>query len=316
VKKNHQALTLLLLAFAPMGAAWSSPARALTPTSVTVTNSSSSAVYVNLVLGQPPVTPPSGCTNLGQQITLVTDPNLKFTSSISGKSVTFTPQAPGINDKGYYQMAAGETIEYQPQTLTCGSTQCIPAVTFNFFFTPAQYDGSPNNGCGGSSVFPNATSLAEASINFSINGSVGSTCPNPDAVDISAVNGINAIIGFAATGTGWPFTQGKNGGFGMNANQPGVFGWAATNCINNAGYPNPSTNCAAPANAPLAPQSGQCTTPGGSQYSPIVDPTTGTQYCDERSDPPGQCLDQRTANVTGGTIAFTFQSFYPPSASQ
>jgi hypothetical protein len=288
-------------------------AATVTPTNITVTNNSSSSVYATLVLGQPPTTNPPNCTNLGQQIQSIADSRLVFTSSVTGKKVKFTPQATGITTKGYYQMDANEVITYVPKTFTCGSSTCSPAVTFNFFFTPETYNGNPNNGCGGSTTFPNATNLAEASINFGINGSSGTGCANADATDISCVNGINAALALSLSGTAWPFTAADNGNFGSNANAPGVYGWAATNCVNSAGYPNPAANCAPPANAPRA-MNGKCTTPGGTSYAPITDTSTNIQYCAEISDvsttnPQGLCVSQRPGGVTGGTIAISFNGF-------
>lgn len=284
------------------------------PTSVSVTNSSAQAVYATLVLGQPQTVPPPNCTNLGKQIRSISDPMLVFKSSVPNKVVKFTPQAPGITTKGYYKLAPKETITYQPQTFPCGASTCSPAMTFNFFFTPSPYNGSPNNGCGGSPTFPNATNLAEASINFGINGSQGTACANADAADISVVNGLNAQLSLQMTGSSWPISSASNAKFGKNANRQGVYGWAATTCVNNAGYPNPSATCAVPKDAPKAPSSGQCTTPGGTTYAPIVDPKTGAKYCDERSDastafPQGQCLSRRPGNVTGGQVAITFSGF-------
>lgn len=279
------------------------------PTSVTVTNQSDKAVYANLVLGQPPTTLPPNCTNLGRQIKSVTDKGLAFKSSIPKKRVAFTTF--GAKDKGYYRLAPHETITYQPKVFACPSGSCSPAVTFNFFFTPKPYQGKPNNGCGGSKLLPNASNLAEASVNFGINGATGPGCANADAADISAVNGINAALALELKGAFWPFASAKNGFFGQNANQPGVFGWAATNCTNNAGYPNPSAGCAAPNNAPRAPTSGTCQTPLGTSYAAITDPTTGVQYCDERSDAAKNlCLSQRPGGVTGGTAAITFKGFF------
>ncbi|NJL29788.1 MAG: hypothetical protein HC897_18800 [Thermoanaerobaculia bacterium] len=296
---------LVLLGSAPIMAA---------PTAIAVTNSSAEAVYATLVLGQPPATPPSGCSNLGQQIQSILDPNLVFKSSVANKKVAFTPQVSGITTKGYYKLDSQETITYQPQTFSCAAGTCSPAVTFNFFFTSGPYDGNPNNGCGGSKEFPNATNLAEASVNFGINGSVGSTCANADAADISVVNGLNAQLALQLSGDSWPFTSASNANFGHNANRQGVYGWAATNCVNNAGYPNPSPSCAVPQNAPKAPASGDCVTPKGTKYAPIVDSTTKAKYCDERSDasttyPQGQCVSQRPGNVTGGQVAITFSGF-------
>ncbi|HEX8618610.1 MAG TPA: hypothetical protein VF911_13580 [Thermoanaerobaculia bacterium] len=283
------------------------------PTNLTVTNAASGPVYVNLILGQPPADPPPKCSNLGQQIKSIADPRLKFKSS-TGNTVAFKPQTANVTTKGYYRMAAGETITYVPQTFKCADGTCSPALTFNFFFTPSVYNGDPNNGCGASTTFPNATNLAEGSINFGINGSVGSGCANADATDISIVNGVNASLALSLSGSGWPFRTAENGALGTNANRQGVYGWAATNCVNSAGYPNPSATCAAPVDAPRA-VNGQCKTPKGVSYPPIVAPN-GTQYCSELSDAPngqpqGLCVSQRPGNVTGGTVAIKFSGFIP-----
>jgi len=215
--------------------------------------------------------------------------------------------------EGYYQLAAGETITYQPQTFQCAAGTCSPLFQSTIFFTPSSYDGNPNNGCGGSTVFPNATSVAELTVNAALNGSQGSNCANTDTADISAVNGINSFLALNLTGGGWPISQAANGGFGTHADKPGVYGWAATGCVNNSGYPNPQSGCAAPNNAPQAPASGQCTTPGGTQYSAIV--YGGTSYCAELSD-SSTCQSQRPGGVTGGVVAVTFNSFYNPSAAK
>jgi hypothetical protein len=256
--------------------------------------------------------PPPNCSDLGQQIQSIADPRLVFTSSITHQNISFTPQIQGATVNGYYQLAAGETITYQPQTFQCSTGTCSPAVTFNFLFTPSVYNGSPNNGCGGSAVFPNSSTIGEASINFGINGSVGSGCANADGTDISAVNGINSSLGIVVTGGSWPPTgPARNRWFGQNANLPGVYGWAATNCTYGAGPPNPSAGCPAPNAAPV-PVNGQCKTPGGTSYAPI-NFTGGPSYCDERSD-SAQCMIQRAGHVTGGTVAITFTGFCSDSA--
>src|SRR5215469_18311110 len=112
-----------------------------TPTNITVINASDAAVYANLTLGQPPTKLPANCTDLGQQIVSIADPRLVFTSSIPDQNVSFTPQTPGTTDKGYYQLAAGETITYQPQPSSvllapaaprCRTTFCSPRT-----YTPA-----------------------------------------------------------------------------------------------------------------------------------------------------------------------------------
>lgn len=288
------------------------------PTGMTITNASKSPVFANIVLGQPPVTPPTGCSNLGKQIVGLADPNLIFISSVRGKKVKFTPVG-GVTDKGSYQMAAGETITYLPKTVSCGTSgqsNCSPAITVNYFFTPKNTGFSNNNGCR-NSAFPNASNLAEVSINFGINGSVGASCANADDTDISVVNGVNAILKIATRGAGWPTatSTAQNSVLGQNANRPGVFGWAATNCSGssaNAGYPNPSASCAAPKNAPRAPvgKNAVCKTPKGLAYAPIVGPD-GTLYCDERSD-AGTCNNQRGAYVTGGTVQIVYvKQAYP-----
>jgi hypothetical protein len=300
----------------PPGAwAQGDPSR-IQPTSVTVTNSSAKAVYANLVLGQPPTVNPPNCTDLGRQIKSVIGPDLVFTSSVPGKPVKFTPWTPGVNDQGYYELAAGETITYQPQTFKCAKGLCSPALTFNFFFTPDRYTGNPNNGCGGSQVFPNATNLAEASINFAINGSAGSGCASADAADISAVNGINSFLEMELVGDSWPFNFAANGKLGTNADRRGVYGWAATGCVSDTGYPNPTKSCSAPVDAPLAPATGRCVTPRGTKYAPIS--FGRKKYCPELSDstasyPQGQCVSQRPGGVTGGNVAITFTGFYPAS---
>ena len=282
------------------------------PTGMTITNASKSPVFANIVLGQPPASPPVGCSNLGAQIVSLTDPNLIFVSSVPGKKVAFTPVA-GVTDKGSYRMAAGETITYRPKTVSCGTSgksNCSPAVTANYFFTPKNTGFSNNNGCR-NSVFPDATNLAEVSINYGINGSVGASCANADDTDISAVNGVNAILKITTRGAGWPAATriAQNGLLGQNANLPGVFGWAATNCAGdsaNAGYPNPSASCAAPKNAPRAPagNNATCKTPKGLTYTPIAGPN-GILYCDERSD-AGTCNNQRNAYTTGGHVQIVY----------
>ncbi|GAB2182258.1 hypothetical protein DLREEDagrD3_24810 [Denitratisoma sp. agr-D3] len=295
-----------------------------TPTVLTVTNGSKKAVYANLVLGQPPTSNPPGCSNLGTQVTSVShlsngQPNLEFKSSVSGKKVRFVGPK-GVTTKGAYRMSAGETITYVPRTFPCFSGKtCTPAMTFNFFFTDG-FNGTStgNNGCGGAgTTYPNATNLAEGSINFSANGAVGSvsgpTCANADDTDISAVNGVNATLSVNTQshgkGAAWPKGTriALNGLLGSNANQPGVFGWAATNCTNAQGFPNPSTQCAAPVDAPKA-QNGVCPPP-----TTLITGPDGTQYCAQTSA-SGTCNNQRAAYNTGGTIKIVYKGQIAPKA--
>ncbi|MFZ2445270.1 MAG: hypothetical protein WAW37_02840 [Syntrophobacteraceae bacterium] len=308
---------------------WSAAAAGGTPpTRISVTNGTHNAVFANLVLGQPPTVNPPNCTYLGEQISSIHDARLVFMSS-TGNTVIFKPQNAGITTQGYYRLAAGETITYKPSTFACTNSagKCSPAVTFNFFFTSSRYNGSPDNGCGSglNTRFPNATNLAEASVNFGINdyknarNATTGLCANADATDISIVNGVNSMIELditevkgAAQSNTWPFYQAENEFLGGNANRVGVFGWAATNCTNSDGYPNPSAACAAPVAAPQA-KNGVCHTPGGVAYDPITDPNNPTiQYCAEISDVShNYCNIQRTGNVSGGTIAITFKGFTP-----
>lgn len=283
------------------------------PTALTVTNTTKKKVYVNLVLGQPPASPPANCSNLGKQITSITESNLKFKSSIARKTVAFSGP-PGVTTKGAYLMAAGETITYVPQTFACFNKQkCTPALTANFFFTEG-FNGTStgNNGCGGAgTTYPNATNLAETSLNFSANGAVGSTCANADDTDISAVNGVNAILAVnttsAGTGTPWPAATSiaLNKALGKNVNNPGVFGWAATNCTNPQGFPNPSSACAAPKDAPLA-VNGVCASP-----MTLITGPNGTKYCAETSA-TGICNNQRAAFNTGGTVKIAYKGQIAP----
>lgn len=284
------------------------------PTTLTVTNATNNQIYVNLVLGQPPATAPANCNDLGTQVTSISDPNLKFNSSLTNKTVAFSGP-PGVTTKGAYLMDAGETITYVPQTFPCfGGQSCTPAITANFFFTEG-FNGTTtgNNGCGGAnSSYPNATNLAEMSLNFSANGAVGSTCPNADDTDISAVNGVNATLAIdttdAGAGQAWPVatSNAENKALGQNTNSPGVFGWAATNCTNPEGFPNPSASCAAPVDAPLA-VNGACNPPN------TLIGFNGKQYCAETSG-SGICNNQRAAFNTGGTVKVTYKGQIAPSS--
>jgi len=69
------------------------------PTALSVTNASKHKVYANLVLGQPPTSPPANCSNLGTQIQSVSDSNLVFSSSMRNKQVSFIGP-PNVTTKG------------------------------------------------------------------------------------------------------------------------------------------------------------------------------------------------------------------------
>lgn len=151
-------------------------------------------------------------------------------------------------------------------------------------------------GCGSSQAgacYPNATNLAEFTLNYSA---------GQETVDISDVNGANAAITINFTGNN-PWNDGGGGHTNVTnipsvlplsafAQQSGVYGWQATNCINVVlPVPNgpPSNICAAPVNNPGAPQ----------------------------LQTNKQCNIQRGAGVSGGTVQIVFNGFTDaPSAPQ
>jgi len=113
-------------------------------------------------------------------------------------------------------------------------------------------------GCGGGACYPNATNLAEFTLNY----------PG-ETVDISNVNGTNAFIEYQlADGAVWtdnvssdPVASFANKVIGQNANIPGVYGWQATTCTGNGNPPNPIPGCPAPNDVPPAAElssSGMC----------------------------------------------------------
>jgi hypothetical protein len=290
------------------------------PTNLVVRNDSSEPVQVNVIIGQPPVTPPAGCT-LGSQITALAQLALT-TEGPSPQPVTITPQAPGVTTGGYFTLPAHSAAAYRPTPDASGHS---PMLTGNIFFGP--WNGAVNQGCR-SSTFPDAVNLGEFTLNASINGAVGSSCANADDNDISAVNGANAFIRMESTSAGWPYPSFENKRLGENANVAGVFGWGATNCVNNAGYPNPTPKCQEPFDLPpstACPSNGVCSSPRGTQSYPCV-PTfnadgspTGRKVCQVMSDsspsaPQGTCNNQRAANTTGGDIVITFKGFIPVPA--
>jgi hypothetical protein len=123
-----------------------------------------------------------------------------------------------------------------------------------------------SRGCGTSTsvpnpCYPNSITLGEFALNLGASGS--------ETVDISGVNGTNALIGikFSGQGTGNRWNNGSFTGADQNVkiisndsisnwNSPsGVYGWQATNCINVVPpVPNPMASCPAPRLAPASPQ--------------------------------------------------------------
>jgi len=147
-------------------------------------------------------------------------------------SITVYPD--GTNLKGQFSLGPNASVSFN------SGSQSFSA---NFAFGPT----FAAIGCGGSACYPNATNLAEFTLNF----------PG-ETVDISNVNGTNAFIEFQLSGgPTWtdnvspdPVTDFANKDIGQNANIPGVYGWQATTCTGNANPPNPVAGCPAPNNAP------------------------------------------------------------------
>lgn len=159
------------------------------------------------------------------------------------------PSAP--TQQGIFFLAAGSSVEFNS-----GSQTFSGNIAFGPTFT--------SRGCGSSASLPNpcypdASSLAE----FSLNMGSG----NAEAVDISGVNGTNALLtlNFSGQGTNNQWNDGSFSGANPNvtqiSNQPittwtspvGVYGWQATNCVNIVDpIPNPTANCPAPVEASAA----------------------------------------------------------------
>ena len=150
-------------------------------------------------------------------------------------------------------------------------------------------------GCGSSQAgacYPNSVNLAEFTLNYP---------SGQETVDISDVNGANASITINFTSSNqWTDNSGNNNVTNIPsvlplsafAQQSGVYGWQATNCINVVlPVPNgpPSNICAAPVNNPGAPQ----------------------------LQSNKQCNIQRGVGVSGGTVEVVFSGFTDgPSAPQ
>jgi hypothetical protein len=172
-------------------------------------------------------------------------------------------------------------------------------------------------GCGSSNsqpnpCYPNSINLAEFTLNM----------PG-ETVDISDVNGANASITVNFTGqtSNNQWNDGTFQGANSNvttiniqpplstfANQIGVYGWQATNCINVIPpVPNgpPANLCPAPVNAPSGPQlqtNAQCNIQRGGSA-----PTGGTVeivfggFTDGPSAPQPGCVIVYTINPASGT---------------
>lgn len=149
-------------------------------------------------------------------------------------SWNITPYPDGTGLKGTFTLGPNAAVDFNSGNRSFSG---------NFAFGPT----FAAMGCGGSQCYPNATNLAEFTINH----------PG-ETVDISNVNGTNAFIEFKLDG-GPPWTDNvspspiasfANKDIGQNANIPGVYGWQATTCTGNANPPNPVNGCPAPNNGP------------------------------------------------------------------
>ncbi len=183
------------------------------------------------------------------QITLGSSFGINNISQLpSSWNVTASPA--GSATQGLFTLAGNSSVSFSSGTNSFSG---------NIAFGPT-FNG---RGCGNSAAnacYPNATTLAEFTLNM----------PG-ETVDISGVNGTNAIIAINLSGqtSGNQWNDGSFKGANTNitkiANQPitswspvpGVYGWQGTNCTTVVlPVPNgpPSNLCAAPVSAPSAPQ--------------------------------------------------------------
>ncbi|HTB40219.1 MAG TPA: hypothetical protein VK777_24220 [Reyranella sp.] len=213
------------------------------------------------------------------QITLGSSFGINNISQLpSSWNVTASPA--GSATQGLFTLAGNSSVSFSSGTNSFSG---------NIAFGPT-FNG---RGCGNSAAnacYPNATTLAEFTLNM----------PG-ETVDISGVNGTNAIIAINLSGqtSGNQWNDGSFKGANTNitkiANQPitswspvpGVYGWQGTNCTTVVlPVPNgpPSNLCAAPVSAPSAPQ----------------------------LQPNPQCNIQRSG-PTGGTVQIVFTGWAPNS---
>lgn len=246
----------------PQAASGNLTAQASSGTTLKITNGTSNAVPVMITLGSG-----YGINNISQ---------LPSSWGVIQDPVGI----PGL--QGIFILAGNSSVSFNSGTSSFSG---------NVGFGPTAY----NRGCGNSAAgacYPNSVNLAEFTLNIGSSGS--------ETVDISDVNGANAAITINFTGqtSNNQWNDGTFSGANSNvttigiapplsnfANQIGVFGWQATNCINVVlPVPNgpPSNICAAPVNNPGSPQ----------------------------LQTNAQCNIQRTQGVsTGGTAEIVFNGF-------
>jgi len=177
----------------------------------------------------------------------------------------------GTNRKGQFTLGPNQSVSYNSGALSFSG---------NLAFGPT-FTGQ---GCGGSACYPNATNLAEWTLNY----------PG-ETVDISGVNGTNAYIHYQLVGgatwtdnvTPGAITSFANSPIGQYVQTAGVYGWQATTCTGNGNPPNPTTGCPAPVDAP--------------NHSELASEMV--------------CNVQRAGNAAfGGTVKILFDGWTPNSA--
>jgi hypothetical protein len=266
-------LTAAICALALAGIATTAVAQS-TGTTLKVTNGTSTPVPVQITLGNSsnPATQ-YGIQNINQL-------------PRSWRPLFPDPSAP--TTQAIFILAGNSSVSFNS-----GSLSFAGNIAFGPTFT--------GRGCGSSSsvpnpCYPNSITLGEFALNLGASGS--------ETVDISGVNGTNALITINFTGQN-SGNQWNNGSFtGANpnvtriANQSisnwnspsGVYGWQATNCINVVPpVPNPMASCPAPVQAPASAQ----------------------------LQTNAQCNIQRGQGVpTGGTVEIVFNGYAEGSGPQ
>lgn len=168
--------------------------------------------------------------------------------------------------QGWFVLKGGESVSYTSP----------PSVGFNGNIT----FGTPPMNCP-TSEYPDGVNIAEFIVN---NGFQGSTAQ--ETIDISAVSGVNALIGFQMTGGGaWSassaypnVTSFSNNAIGSNVGQVGVFPYGCDDCTSSVSPP-------------------RCATPPVHAPNPIV----------PQSEPI--CNVQRSAGDSGGSVTITFLGY-------
>ncbi len=171
--------------------------------------------------------------NTGQTIPVL----LTLGSGYGISDVSQLPASWGISGsglKGQFTLGPNQSVSFNSGDATFSGN-----IAFGPTFT--------SQGCGQTPCYPNATNLAEWTLNH----------PG-ETVDISGVNGTNAYIQYQLQGgakwtdnvTSGAITSFANAPIGQYVDTPGVYGWQATTCTGNANPPNPVGGCAAPINAP------------------------------------------------------------------